>query len=309
MNTAVCTLFEKHYHFGLGGLANSLYRHGYRGVIWAGYRGPLPPWAAPVQDAGGWQEFCVTEDFSIRFVPLSTDVHLTNYKPDFVGEVLERCDPSLEAVFYFDPDIVIKCRWSFFEEWVGFGIALVQEITNSNMPWNHPVRLQWKKHAEALGFPVKREMNQYFNAGFLGLRREWLGSVRTWKTLQDAMGAEVGLGTFMPGGDRSSACFAPDQDSMNAMTMCTDQPLSTVGPEGMDFCPGGFTMSHAVGAPKPWRKRMILSAVNGKGPTLADRAYWRYADGPIAMFTRWQLWMHRLDNLLGAAVGRMIRRS
>src|SRR6266487_315420 len=106
MNAAVCTLFEREYHYGLGGLANSLFHHGYRGVIWAGYRGTLPPWAFPVRDAGAFQEYRLTDDFRIRFVTLATKLHLTNYKADFILEVFERHDPSLQALFYFDPDIV-----------------------------------------------------------------------------------------------------------------------------------------------------------------------------------------------------------
>jgi len=309
MNAAVCTLFEREYHYGLGGLANSLFHHGYRGVIWAGYRGPMPPWAFPVQETGAYKEFRVTDGFAIRFVPLTTKLHLTNYKADFITKIFEHYDTSLQALFYFDPDIVIKCRWSFYEEWAGFGIALVQDITNSAMPSNHPVRMQWKRLLEEAGFSVTREVSQYFNAGFIGLRREWMNSMGTWKTLQELMGGASSLTEFMPGGDRSFAFYAPDQDSLNAMVMCTEAPLSTIGPEGMDLCPGGFTMSHAVGTPKPWCKRMFWSALNGRGPGLADRAYWRYAGHPIAMYSPARLRIQQMDNLLGAAVGRLIRRS
>jgi hypothetical protein len=34
-----------------------------------------------------------------------------------------------DILSYFDPDITIKCRWSFFEEWVQNGLALVEDST------------------------------------------------------------------------------------------------------------------------------------------------------------------------------------
>ena len=53
---SICTLFEGDYHYGLGPLVNSLYTNGYRGVIWVGYRGALPPWAQPRSAAQGFED-------------------------------------------------------------------------------------------------------------------------------------------------------------------------------------------------------------------------------------------------------------
>ena len=93
------------------------------------------------------------------------------------------------------------------------------------------------------------------------------------------------------------------------MAMTAEHSLSTIGPEGMDFVPGGFTMSHGVGTPKPWRKPMILSALDGRGPNAADHGYWSNTACPIQLHASWLLRIKQLDLLLGKAIGRFNRRS
>ena len=78
MSTAICTLFEGDYHRGLGALVNSLCKHGYQGTVWAGYRGALPPWVEPRDHDDGDVEFRLPSGGAIRFVPVHTEVHLTN---------------------------------------------------------------------------------------------------------------------------------------------------------------------------------------------------------------------------------------
>lgn len=309
MNTAVCTLFEGDYHFGIGALVNSLYYHGFRGVVWVGYRGNLPPWAKNLKMYQSYQEFTVAEGCVIRFILLTTPVHFTNYKPDFMLQLWEYYCPETNALFYIDPDIVIKCRWSFFEEWVIRGIAVCQEIVNAYMPSDHPIRMAWIEFAEAKGYKCERQLNQYFNGGFIGICEKHKSALPIWQSLLKSLEEiEIKLTKFMPG-DRSQPFLGTDQDTLNLMAMITPHPLSTLGPEGMDFVPGGFTMSHAVGSPKPWRKHMIYEALKGKAPTSADKGYWQHTQNPIQLYSQQKLFWKQVNLRFGAAIGRFLRRN
>ena len=306
MISAVCTLFENHYHYGVGALVNSLYQNGFRGVIWAGYRGSLPIWAKNLIPHENYHEFSVAEGCSIRFVPLVTNRHLTNYKPVFMVDLWQHYCPEAENLFYFDPDITIKCRWSFFEEWVGCGIALSQDVS-SYMPANHPKRFAWKRYAENKNYPVLNQVNQYFNGGLVGVSRNHISALVAWQDLLQGLEDDgVNLIDFMPG-DPTKPFYVPDQDTLNILPMILVDPFSTLGPEGMDFVPGGTTMSHALGSPKPWRKNMVLKALRGVAPTAADKGYWRNVKSPIPLYSAYDKMLNQVSLRIGAAIGRFIR--
>lgn len=310
MNSAICTLYEGDYHYGVGVLTNSLYNHGFRGTVWVGYRGTLPPWATPLHQNCGYQEFRVAEGCCLRFIELSTRKFLANYKPDFMLALLEKYCPDAEALFYFDPDIVNKRHWRFYEQWITYGITLCEDAYDY-MPANHPYRSAWKEVASRYGLACKRELDRYYNSGFIGIPRTHQAILTLWQTLLEKceFNGLINLQNFVLNMDYPY--FQSDQCVMNLALMLSEHPLSTFGRFGMDF--GGVTndlMSHASGAQvKPWRKRLILSALKGVPPSLADKAYWTHAPAPIPLYSKRQMFVKTLSLRIGSAIGRLIRRA
>lgn len=306
MISAICTLFEGHYHYGVGALVNSLYRYGFRGVVWAGYRGNLPPWASLTETRNGFQDYRVAKDFILRFVPLTADHHFTNFKPDFMLRVL--CDycPEADAIFYFDPDIVIKCRWSFFEEWITYGIALCEDIC-SPVPDSHPLRMAWRRYYKEHGFVDTSHDDIYVNAGFIGMTRECMSFLMKWKNIQELMAPTFGGLSNANISDPTFIFKKTDQDALNISKMFSEYPLSLMGQEAMDIKFGGFTMSHAIGAPKPWKKHMIVKALRRLPPSLPDKEYWKNVRNPVTLYSKLSYLIRKADLKIAAALSRFIK--
>lgn len=294
MNSIICTLFEGHYHHGVAVLINSLYKHGFRGDFFVGYRGELPLWSEDAKDDfkfdwSGARTLNAISDLKIHFLPLTTTSHFANYKPEFILQVWELCSTSSNAagIFYFDPDIVNKCGWVFYERWINFGVALVHDIVYHDMPSSHPKRLQWAAVASNAGYQVKNHLTSYINSGFIGVSRSQMEFVKLWSQLIDfsVSSFKFDKTKFVQNDENNYDLFSfGDQDLLNLAAMCTNEPISEFGQEGMDFKGGGWLMSHATGSPKPWKKRFISSALKAEPPTLAEKAFWKNADGPISIF-------------------------
>jgi hypothetical protein len=308
---------EGDFHLGLGALTNSLAHHGFAGVVWVGIRGPLPPWAAAARAGPRWREFEASPDIVLRFVTLATRAHFTNFKPEFLLQVCDDLQPDASQIFYFDPDIVIKTRWSFFEEWAGYGVALVEDV-NSPLPESHPRRGAWRSALKRRTGVVRRETAVYFNGGFVCVTREHRGFLEAWREALVLVGEEIGgldRSMFSFGAtqaDRQSAAYPfskTDQDALNIAVMTTTTPLSAMGAEGMDFRPGGWTMSHALGPEKPWRKHFLRAAFAGRPPTPADREFWRHAAAPLALFTAFTVAGTQCMLRAATLLGRFYRRA
>jgi len=314
MNSAVCTLFEKHYHYGVAGLVNSLYNHGYRGEIYAGYQGSLPFWAVNAKEnlllGKGIRSLEITTGLNINFILLDTKYHLTNYKPNFMLQLLDGPAKGYEAMAYFDPDITIKCRWSFFENWMSHGVALVHEITGNDMPPTHPIRKEWERIICLSNKNISRELYSYINAGFCGVSRQNSEFLQVWQEI-----FEKGIESFKIDtkqlahqNDRTHVFYAQDQDALNIAAMCSKSPISEIGPEGMDFVHGGLLMSHAIGSPKPWKKKFLLYMLKGISPSLADKAYWRNVSGPIRCHSQMLVKFKKTNILIASFLGRFYRK-
>jgi hypothetical protein len=314
MNSVICTLFEGHYHFGLAALTNSLHSHEFRGSIYAGYRGDLPPWATDlVEDLSlnwkGATTLDVYPGLKLHFLPINTDRHLGNYKPDFMLALWNGLAKEADAIAYFDPDIVIKCNWKFYEKWMSRGVALVHEIVSNDMPDSHPLRLGWREVIENCNRKVTRVTSSYINSGFCGVTKGNIEFIKTWSDIINNAIKFFGLEPKqLIIGDRSHLFHNADQDALNIAVMCSESSISEMGPEGMDFTCGGWTMAHAAGSSKPWQKNYILHSLKGNAPTSTDRAFWKNASFPVPAYLESTIKLKQTSIMVASFVGRFYRR-
>lgn len=312
MNTIVCTLYEKNYHLGVAVLINSLYKNGFRGDFFVGYRGSLPPWVTNTIpnitiDWKGAVTFKPSTDLNVHFLPVETEMHFTNYKPYFMLEVWNKhiiSIPLTRGICYFDPDIVNKGPWNFFERWIGYGVAVVHEIVYHDMPSSHPKRYQWKTISDKSGLEIINNLNSYVNAGFVGVSSENIQFIETWISLIETSVQHFNMDCtkFNQSRNGYDTLKGADQDLLNLSLMCTTCPISEYGPEGMDFRPGGWLMSHATGAPKPWNNNYLLQWLKGIKPSIQNKVYWEKAAGVIQCYSNFyiqkKIFMLKLSSFL-----------
>lgn len=314
MKSVICSLFESHYHFGVASLINSLYKNGYRGNIYIGYKGQLPDWCNKnIEDVDGYFEnmkiLNISYDLHVYFCLLNTNTHLAHVKPKFMIDIMEKIEKKVDNIYYFDPDIFLKCRWSFMEEWVLGGVAIVHDKIMNDMPKTHPIRLKWKDIIIKSGLTIKREIDSYLNCGFCGVNRGHIEFLYLWQRFVNVAIEEYKLNPMQFASyDRTSPFWSIDQDSFNIASMCCQNPISEMGPEGMDFEYGGAILSHAVGTPKPWKKKYINEFLRGSPPSLADKAYWDNVQGCINLYPNGILFFKNFQVQLVSFLGRFYRR-
>lgn len=299
MSEAICTLFEGHYHLGVGALINSLHAAGFSGRIVCGHRGDEPSWAAAARGLEG---------IDVRFVPVEARVHFTHYKPDFMGECWTEHCPEATQLYYFDPDIVLKAPWTVLKRWAADGVALCEDV-NGYLPARHPYRLAWGDFLRSHDLAPARALDRYYNAGFIALPRSHRSFLELWSQIIACAAKEIGSLDTIKVANPNSLLHTPDQDALNMALMASDVPINGAGPEGMDFATGGHLMSHAIGGRKPWRGGFLRDALRGQPPGTAQKSFFHFAESPLRLFPSGQLARLRLSLRSGALLGRMYRRA
>jgi hypothetical protein len=308
MTTALCTLYEGDFDHGLAALANSLVHAGYRGDLFAGFRGELPAWATAEKGPGGIAGTACHAEVRVVFVRLETTMHFGCYKPDFLRRVLNDLAPAAGAAAYTDPDLVVEAPWSLLEPWIHSGIALCEDV-NSPFGDGHPWLVAWRACCAKHGVAIHRTPAWYANSGFVGVPRAQAGFLDAWTRAMALVGGEIGGLDRLKTADPFSPFNSVDQDAFNLAVWMTDHPVQPMGRAAMAFGPGLAFFPHALGPNKPWRGGHVGRALRGLPPAYAHKAWLRFAGGNFSSMPAGKLRGLRRGIALAGLIGRFYRRS
>jgi hypothetical protein len=277
-------LAEGDYHLGVGALANSLHKSGFRGKFFCGYRGKLPHWFR--KDMGGVEDSGImqADGMEVIYVPLETTMHFTNFKPRFMLNLLGGMAQNANKIYYIDPDIVVKCSLKTLERWSNDGVALCQGSMGF-LPRRHPLRIGWLEWLQTWMPATFVERDSYYNAGFVGIERKSAHFLKLWENIIGQVSNAISTNKKLTIGNRDDIFYIPDEYALNMALMCMDIPVNASGREGMDFCPQGNLLSHAGGAFKAWRTKFILQALRGTAPVIGARLFGKNLTKPIQVFS------------------------
>ncbi|MEP5255637.1 MAG: hypothetical protein ABJQ39_11305 [Winogradskyella arenosi] len=316
INNHVVTLFEGNYHYGVASLCNSLHKQGFNGDVFVGYRGELPDWTlkAKINKKIGWdnaKSLKVNGSMTLHLLPLKTKYSLTNYKPDFLIELFENKNLKIDSLFYLDPDITINKHWNHFMQWIDAGVALCEDV-NSPIPEYHPRRVGWRNYYKTFNVDLNFKTEMYVNGGFIGLKRDDIQFLKTWKLAQEYMSEKIGgleRSIFSKGAVKLKKEHGfnifdkTDQDALNIAIEATLLNVSIVGKEGMGFNMGYNIMYHNLGSSKPWNKKYSKQFFEGNKPTIGDYHFWHSANSdtlkPFSNTTiNWKLFLIKMYRFL-----------
>ena len=166
------------------------------------------------------------------------------------------------------------------------------------------------------GCQAKRDLEIYFNGGFLSVNRLDLDFLDLWIDLIDKYGAndvtmngKGDISDWRTGG-RWNSIFSPNQDTLNIALMLFDKSIVTLGPDAMGFVEGGVRLlPHAIGKNKPWRRNFISDAFRGKPVRLVDTLFWRYASYPCPAFKKNKCGYKKFELKTSKLISRIIRKN
>lgn len=272
------TLAENKYFLGLAALLNSIVERGkYIDKIVVGYRDDLPTWLPKLHPSKNGMSCTLPSGIELELIKMDGSLHMVHEKPKWFRHFTEVLEPDADEYFFFDSDIVIVNRMSFFGEWVKQGVAMCEDV-NFSMSRNHPIRRQWARFAEEAGLEVKSQIDWYYNSGFLGWTHETKSFLKDWESCFEILAKRSGDMKQFRVNDRTHPVLSANQDSLNLATMITTLPISTIGPEAMGFANGMRLMSHPIGA-KPWNRNYIREFLTGLPPRASDSIFWYYVNG------------------------------
>lgn len=272
------TLAENDYFLGVAALVNSVVKNGtYVDRVVIGYRGQLPNWFPTLLTSKHGKSCMLNCGLELELVRLDTDLHMVHEKPKWFKHLTRTLEPDATEYFFFDSDIVIINRMSFFGEWVKEGVALCEDV-NYDMSFNHPVRQQWIRLAEEDGIQINRSIDRYYNSGFLGWSSKAADFIDDWERCFTTLSRKSGNMKKFRVHDRTNTVLSANQDSLNLAAMVTNAPLSTIGPEAMGFRYGLSLMSHPIG-PKPWNRKYLIEFTRGFPPRASDISFWENVTG------------------------------
>ena len=297
----VVTLVERDYVKGALVLFNSLLRNGFDGRFVIGFRclNNMPfNVIRQLQD----KKLCTD------WVEIDTETHFTNYKPKFMLDILNSF-PECSKITYIDPDIVINSPFSWIASWCDIGPAVCADV-NWMMPAQHPTRMRWQ---ELTRLKINHQLDYYFNAGFISLKRNdsnflalWQDLLLRWGDYNIPLNAKGDIGKCRKDG-RWFPFMAPDQDTLNIALMGWPGSVITLGPDVMGFTAFG-EIPHAVGSNKPWQRNFLLEAIKGNPPRYVDKVFWSYADEPLALLSSLRYKLKTLTIQLSALLSRFYSR-
>jgi hypothetical protein len=272
------SLAEDRYFLGLAALVNSVVKNGrYIDKIVVGYRGLLPTWLPKLAESKNGKSCTLACGICIEFVFLESNLHMVHEKPKWFKYLSHVLEPQASEYFFYDSDIVVINRMSFFGEWVKEGVAICEDV-NYDMSYNHPIRQQWGRLAAEEGIVVNKKINRYYNSGFLGWTSENKSFIDDWERCFNAISKKSGDMKQFRVQDRTHTVLSANQDSLNLAAMTTNCPISIIGPEAMGFHYGLALMSHPTGA-KPWNREYIKEFISGYPPRASDIDFWDNVNG------------------------------